>query len=220
MDFHVCGSTARSQTVARATSVEFTNPGTLGEEHPAVVSCPERLHAVTPQRHQVRRQRHDPRLSRRAVLQPALVVILPRIGPPLTRLRQGAVRDQPAPARPGQTTVRQSDGNSFFRAQARVVHPCEQPDQPASPRAAVAADVGDRGAPAISATVLSRPCPTASPCCPARPRPAGGTRSPGARSACDSCASTPASSMIGRSITARTDDPAIPRYGRIPPTPH
>lgn len=91
----------------------------------------------------MRRERYHRCLSRRTVLQSALVVVLAAVGPSFARLRPGAVQDHPAPTGRGQAAVRQRDRDRLLGAQARVVHAGEEPDQPTAAGPPVAAHVGD-----------------------------------------------------------------------------
>lgn len=98
---------------------------------------------LAPQGHQMRGQRHHPCFSRRAVLQPALVVVPAGVGPPFARLGKRAVHDQPPPARSGQPAVRQRRRDRLLRTQTRVVHAGEEPHQPTATSPPIATHVGD-----------------------------------------------------------------------------
>lgn len=87
----------------------------LTEEQPPVVRRAGGGQVLAEHGDEVRRDGHPPDVFGRPVLQPAVVMGLPRVGPLLAGGRTGPVEQRRAPALPGKVQVRLDEADRFRR---------------------------------------------------------------------------------------------------------
>ena len=118
------------------------SPALIGEQ-PAVLGGTELLDVREQDADEAGRNRNDAGLVRGPVLEPAVVVHLPRSGPTLADGGTALLQDQRAPPGVRQRAVRTTQRHRFRWPKPTEVHVGEQRDQAAPTSPAVATDVRD-----------------------------------------------------------------------------